>query len=104
MRINKPPWHEGLILTQQHFQQQESRNDFSLRQFTHAALTQPWSALDVGVDEDALTSGRLKLHFSDGTPIDSTLAQDLPPARDLTQGITADRQSVTVLAARIARS
>jgi type VI secretion system protein ImpJ len=69
MRINKPPWHEGLVLTQQHFQQQESRNDFSLRQFTHAALT----------------SGRLKLHFSDGTPIDSTLAQDLPPARDLTQ-------------------
>jgi type VI secretion system protein ImpJ len=104
MRINKPLWHEGLILTQQHFQQQEQWNDFALRQFTNAALTQPWGALDVSVDEDALSSGRLKLtrlklRFPDGTPIDTTVAQDLPPARDLTQGVAADRQSVTVLAA-----
>jgi hypothetical protein len=41
MRINKPLWHEGLILTQQHFQQQEQWNDFALRQFANAALTQP---------------------------------------------------------------
>jgi predicted component of type VI protein secretion system len=109
MRINKPLWHEGLILTQQHFQQQERWNDFSLRQFTNAALTQPWGALDVSVDEDALSSGRLKLtrlklRFPDGTPIDTTVAQDLPPARDLTQGVAADRQSVTVLGQSILRA
>lgn len=56
------------------------------------------------IDEDALASGRvkltrLKLRFPDGTPIDTTVAHALPPARDLTQGIPVDVQSVTVLAA-----
>ena len=104
MRIDKPLWHEGLILTQQHFQQQERWTEFALRQFTTAALAQPWGTLDVEVDEDALSAGRfklsrLKLRFPDGTPIDTSVAQALPPARDLTQGVSAERQSVTVLAA-----
>ena len=104
MRIDKPLWHEGLILTQQHFQQQERWTEFALRQFTSAALAQPWGTLDVEVDEDALAAGRfklsrLRLRFPDGTPIDTSLAQALPPARDLTQGVSAERQSVTVLAA-----
>ncbi|WP_250510818.1 type VI secretion system baseplate subunit TssK [Caballeronia sp. GACF4] len=104
MRIEKPLWHEGLILTQQHFQQQDRWNEFALRQVATAALAQPWGTLSVEVDEDALASGRfkltrLKLRFPDGTPIDTTLAQALPPARDLLEGVGANRQSVTVLAA-----
>ncbi|MDR5774843.1 type VI secretion system baseplate subunit TssK [Caballeronia sp. LP006] len=104
MRIEKPLWHEGLILTQQHFQQQDRWNEFALRQVATAALAQPWGTLAVEVDEDALASGRfkltrLKLRFPDGTPIDTTLAQALPPARDLLEGVGANRQSVTVLAA-----
>ncbi|WP_244817787.1 type VI secretion system baseplate subunit TssK [Caballeronia sp. Lep1P3] len=104
MRIEKPLWHEGLILTQQHFQQQERWNEFALRQLSCAALAQPWGTLGVEIDEDALASGRvkltrLKLRFPDGTPIDTTVAHALPPARDLTQGIPVDVQSVTVLAA-----
>ncbi|MFM0324468.1 type VI secretion system baseplate subunit TssK [Caballeronia glebae] len=104
MRIDKPLWHEGLILTQQHFQQQERWAEFALGQFTTAALAQPWGTIAVEVDEDALAAGRLKLsrlklRFPDGTPIDTSIAQPLPPARDLTQGVNAERQSVTVLAA-----
>lgn len=104
MRIDKPLWHEGLILTQQHFQQQERWNDFALRQLANAALVEPWGTLGVEVDEDALASGRfkltrLKLRFPDGTPIDTSLAHALPPARDLTQGVSPDLQSVVVLAA-----
>ncbi|AET93171.1 hypothetical protein BYI23_C010250 [Burkholderia sp. YI23] len=104
MRIDKPLWHEGLILTQQHFQQQERWTEFTLRQFTTASLAQPWGTLGVEVDEDALAAGRfklsrLKLRFPDGTPIDTSAAQPLPPARDLSQGVGSDRQSVTVLAA-----
>ncbi|GAB5095812.1 type VI secretion system baseplate subunit TssK [Caballeronia sp. HLA56] len=104
MRIEKPLWHEGLILTQQHFQQQDRWNEFALRQVATAALAQPWGTLAVEVDEDALASGRfkltrLKLRFPDGTPIDTTLAQALPPPRDLLEGVGANRQSVTVLAA-----
>lgn len=104
MRIDKPLWHEGLILTQQHFQQQERWTEFSLQQFASATVTQPWGTLGVEVDEGALTVGRLKLtrlkmRFPDGTPFDSTVADALPSARDLTQGQVAQAQSVVVLAA-----
>ncbi|MGU7810650.1 type VI secretion system baseplate subunit TssK [Burkholderia sp. AW49-1] len=104
MRIDKPLFHEGLILTQQHFQQQARWAEFALHQFATAALAQPWGTLGVEVDEEALATGRikltrLKLRFTDGTPIDTTLADPLPSARDLTQGVPADQQSVVVLAA-----
>ena len=104
MRIDKPLWHEGLILTQQHFQQQERWAGFALQQFATSALAEPWGTLGVEVDEEALATGRvkltrLKLRFPDGTPIDTTLADTLPAARDLTQGVPADKQSVVVLAA-----
>ncbi|WP_233834722.1 type VI secretion system baseplate subunit TssK [Paraburkholderia sp. ZP32-5] len=104
MRIDKPLWHEGLILTQQHFQQQERWAGFALQQFATAALAEPWGTLGVEVDEEALATGRLKLtrlklRFPDGTPVDTTAADALPLARDLTQGVPADRQSVVVLAA-----
>lgn len=104
MRIDKPLWHEGLILTQQHFQQQDRWAAFAFQQFATAALAQPWGTLGVEVDEEALATARLKLtrlklRFPDGTPIDTTLADALPAGRDLTQGLPADLQSVTVLAA-----
>jgi type VI secretion system protein ImpJ len=86
MRIDKPLWHEGLILTQQHFQQQERWTEFSLRQFAGAALAHAWGTLEVEVDEQALVTGRfklsrLRLRFPDGTPIDTSVAHPLPPAR-----------------------
>jgi len=104
MRIDKPLWHDGLILTQQHFQQQDRWTQFALQQFVTAAFADPWGVLTVEVDEEALATGRLKLarlkgRFPDGTPFDTTVADALPGARDLTQGIPADRQSVVVYAA-----
>ncbi len=104
MRIDKPLWHEGLILTPQHFQQQDRWAGFAMQQFATAALAEPWGTLGVEVDEEALATGRLKLtrlklRFPDGTPVDSTVADVVPPARDLTQGVSADLQSVVVLAA-----
>lgn len=104
MRIDKPLWHEGSILTPQHFQQQERWAGFAMQQFATATLAEPWGTLGVEVDEEALATGRLKLtrlklRFPDGTPVDTTVADALPPARDLTQGLPADLQSVTVLAA-----
>ncbi|MFM0593570.1 type VI secretion system baseplate subunit TssK [Paraburkholderia dilworthii] len=104
MRIDKPLWHEGLILTQQHFQQQERWVDFAHRQLASAAVCEPWGTLGVEIDEGALATGRLKLarlkiRFPDGTPVDTTLAGVLPPARDLTRGIPDDLQSVVVYAA-----
>jgi type VI secretion system protein ImpJ len=104
MRIDKPLWHEGLILTQQHFQQQERWAEFSLRQLAATALVQPWGTLAVEIDEEALAAGRikltrLKLRFPDGTLFDTTATDLLPPARDLALGLPTDLQSVVVLAA-----
>lgn len=104
MRIEKPLWHEGLILTQQHFQQQDRWNGFALQQLASAIAVSPWGTLNVDVDEEALASGRLKLtrlrlRFPDGTPVDTTVADTLPPARDLIGEISADTQTVDVLAA-----
>ncbi|WP_027797876.1 type VI secretion system baseplate subunit TssK [Paraburkholderia acidipaludis] len=104
MRIEKPLFHDGLILTQQHFQQQERWLEFALQQFVAAAFAEPWGTLWVDPDEEVLATGRLKFtrlkgRFPDGTPFDTTVSDMLPPARDLTQGIPADRQSVVVFAA-----
>ncbi|RAS37421.1 type VI secretion system baseplate subunit TssK [Paraburkholderia bryophila] len=104
MRIDKPLWHDGLILTQQHFQQQERWGDFAHRQLTSVAVCEPWGTLGVEIDEEALATGRLKLtrlkvRFPDGTPVDTTLAGALPHARDLTRGIPNDLQSAVVHAA-----
>lgn len=104
MRIDKPLWHEGLILTQQHFQQQDRWAGFAMQQLAGAVLAEPWGTLGVEIDAEALATGRLKLtrlklRFPDGTPVDTTVADTIPPARDLTQGIPADLQSVVVLAA-----
>ncbi|AKC68526.1 type VI secretion system baseplate subunit TssK [Pandoraea oxalativorans] len=104
MRIDKPLWQEGLILSPQHFQQQDRWAAFSLQQMASGVVAAPWGTLEVAVDEQALDAGRLKLsrlklRFADGTPIDTTLADALPPARDLTQGLSSEAQSLTVLAA-----
>ncbi len=104
MRIEKPLWHEGLILTPQHFQQQDRWSQFALHQHASAALAEPWGTLAVEVDEEALATSRLKLTrlklcFPDGTLIDTGVADSLPSARDLLQAIPAERQSVIVLAA-----
>jgi type VI secretion system protein ImpJ len=104
MRIDKPLWHEGLILSQQHFQQQERWTDFVHRQFASAAIAEPWGSRSVGIDEEALANWRLKLttlklRFPDGTLIDTSVSDALPPARDLAQGLQADLQTVVVLAA-----
>ncbi|MCG5075958.1 type VI secretion system baseplate subunit TssK [Paraburkholderia tagetis] len=104
MRIHKPLWHEGLILAQQHFQQQDRYMGFAMQQLASATLACAWGTLDVAIDEEALESGRLKLtalklRFADGTPFDTTMADALPPARDLTRGLPADVQSVGIFAA-----
>lgn len=104
MRVDKPLWQEGLILSPQHFQQQDRWAGFALQQVAGGVLPSPWGTLDVEVDEQALEAGRLKLsclklRFADGTPVDTTVADTLPPGRDLTQSLAPEIQSIIVLAA-----
>jgi len=104
MRTFKPLWHEGLILTPQHFQQQEQWLNVAHRQFASLAIAEPWGIVDVQLDEDTLAVGRLaltrlKLRLPDGTLIDSSATDVLPRPRDLSRDIAPDVQSVVVLAA-----
>ncbi len=104
MRTFKPLWHEGLILTPQHFQQQEQSINFTHQQFASLTVAEPWGVIDVQIDEEMLDAGRLsltrlKLRFPDGTLIDSSVTDVLPRPRDLSRDIAADRQSVVVVAA-----
>lgn len=104
MRAQKPLWHEGLILTPQHFQQQEQWLRFTHGQLAALALAEPWGVLGVDVDEEALNASRFKLtrlavRLPDGTPIDTAVVDVLPPARDLARDIPADVRSVVVYAA-----
>ncbi len=77
---------------------------FAMQQLATSTLAAPWGTLAVEIDEEALATGRLKLtrlklRFPDGTPFDTTVADALPPTRNLTQDLPADRQSVVVVAA-----
>lgn len=104
MRTFKPLWQEGLVLAQHHFQQQDRWWRFAQQQLAPLAVAEPWGVQDVDVDRKALELGRLKLEglklrFQDGTPIDTSIADVLPPARDLGRDIALDVQSVVVLAA-----
>ncbi|WP_233874889.1 type VI secretion system baseplate subunit TssK [Paraburkholderia adhaesiva] len=101
MRTFKPVWAEGIVLSPHHFQQQGRWWEFALQQIVPLAIANPWGVLEAGLDEELLPNGRaklsaLKMRFSDGTPIDTSIADVLPPARDLARDVGADVQSVIV--------
>src|SRR6476620_11472204 len=104
MGIFKPLWHEGVILTPQHFQQQEQWLNVAHRQFASLAIAEPWGIVDVELEEESLAAGRLtlsrlKLRLPDGTLIDSSAIDVLPRPRDLSRDLQPEVQSVTVFAA-----
>jgi type VI secretion system protein ImpJ len=104
MRTFKPLWHEGVVLTPQHFQQQELWSQFNSRHLSSLALAEPWGVIDVQVDEEMLNVGRLKLtqlklRFSDGSIVDTSISDVLPAARDIARDLPAEQQSALVIAA-----
>lgn len=103
MRTYKPLWQEGIVLSPHHLQQQGQWWGFSQQQFAPLAVAEPWGVLEARLDGEALLNHRLKLtaarmRFADGTPIDTSIADVLPPARDLARDIGPDVQSVVVFA------
>ncbi|NML32730.1 type VI secretion system baseplate subunit TssK [Paraburkholderia antibiotica] len=101
MRTYKPLWQDGTVLSPHHFQQQGLWWQFAQQQFVPLAVAEPWGVLDVRLDEELLLNGRvklagLKLRFGDGTPIDTSIADVLPPARDLARDVGSHVQNVIV--------
>lgn len=83
MKIYRPLWNEGALLSPQQFQQQAEWESF--RSAGLSALTSPfpWGVEKAEFDENLLSSGviqvrHLRLWLQDGTLID-TLNSDLPP-------------------------
>lgn len=99
MKIYRPLWNEGALLSPQQFQQQSEWEAF--RSAGIAALSSPfaWGVERVEFDERLLSSGllqvtHLRLWLPDGTLVDTTVS-DLPPEpREL--GTAQSKDVVTV--------
>jgi type VI secretion system protein ImpJ len=101
VKVFKPLWHEGTVIGAQLFQQQDRWFAFDQQRLADLIVADPWGLVDVEVDEEALAVDRLKLtrlklRFPDGTLIDTTVSDVLPPARDLSRDVPAARPEVTV--------
>lgn len=102
MKIYRPLWNEGALLSPQQFQQQSEWESFRSAGGSSLASPFPWGTEKVELDEGLLSSGliqvrHLRLWLPDGTLID-TLSSDLPPEpREL--GAMTGQDAVTVLLA-----
>lgn len=98
MKIDRPLWAAGALLSPQQFQQQARWEAWTNECVARMSWVHPWGVLAAQFDQDALRLGKLKavllrVRLPDGTLIDSDKADRLPPAMDL--GRLAD-ESVAV--------
>lgn len=104
MKIYRPLWNEGALLSPQQFQQQSAWESFSRAGLSTLTNVFPWGVEQVEFNERLLASGRvqvqtLRLWLPDGTLID-TRSCDLPPEpREVTLPDSGHADSVTVLVA-----
>ncbi|CAG8863299.1 hypothetical protein PS627_00235 [Pseudomonas fluorescens] len=104
MKIDRPLWAAGALLSPQQFQQQARWEAWSNRSLAHLMLAHPWGVQGVAFDLDALRLGKLKatqvsVCMPDGTLIDTDRADRLPCALELSRALPDDRQHATVLLA-----
>ncbi|MCE0844064.1 type VI secretion system baseplate subunit TssK [Buttiauxella sp. A2-C1_F] len=102
MKIYRPLWTDGAFLAPQQFQQQSRWDAFVAENVAQMGLANPWGVIDVAFDNGSLALSRLNalhlvIRFPDGTLIDTELADNLPPACDLS--LVSDRESVDVVLA-----
>ncbi|EOL8971336.1 type VI secretion system baseplate subunit TssK [Cronobacter dublinensis] len=88
MKIYRPLWEDGAFLAPQQFQQQARWEAYVADTVARMTLAHPWGVLCAEFDEGALALSRLNatrlaVRFADGTLIDTRLADNLPPACDL---------------------
>lgn len=101
MKIDRPLWASGALLSPQQFQQQMRWDAWVNQQLAQLNLVHPWGVLALGFDQDALRLGKLKatqlrVRMPDGTWIDTEQVDCLPSALDLTQLLADTDQQVIV--------
>lgn len=104
MKIDRPLWASGALLSPQQFQQQARWEAWSNRCMAHLSRVHPWGVYAVAFDLDALRLGKLKasrlsLCMPDGTLIDTDRADRLPSAIELDRVLADGTLSATVLLA-----
>lgn len=104
MKIYRPLWNEGVLLSPQQFQQQSAWEAFTNAGI--ARLTSPfaWGIEKAEIDEALLASGRIQLRqirlwLPDGTLIDTQQSDITPEPRDLNQDSLAGQEKVILLLA-----
>ena len=102
MKIYRPLWEEGAFLTPQQFQQQAMWDAHVAGTVAGMTLAHPWGVLCAEFDDGALAlsklnATRIAVRFTDGTLVDTRLADALPPVCDLTN--VTDRDCVEVVLA-----
>ena len=85
MKIDRPLWAAGALLSPQQFQQQARWEAWTNESLAHLSLVHPWGVLGVAFDMQALRLGKLKatqvrVRMPDGTLVDTDHVDRLPPA------------------------
>ena len=101
MKIDRPLWAAGALLSPQQFQQQARWEAWSNEQLAHLNLVHPWGVQVVEFDPEALRLGKLKatqlrVRMPDGTWIETGQVDRLPAALALAQLLTDAEHDVTV--------
>ncbi|KPN90932.1 type VI secretion system baseplate subunit TssK [Pseudomonas nunensis] len=101
MKIDRPLWAAGALLSPQQFQQQARWEAWANEQLAHLTLAHPWGVQALGFDLEALRLGKLKatqlrLRMPDGTWVDTEQVDRLPSALELAQLLADVGQDVTV--------
>lgn len=104
MKIDRPLWAAGALLSPQQFQQQARWEAFANESVARLCLVNPWGVQSVAFDSQALRLGKLKatrlsLRMPDGTPIDSDQVDRLPDGLELAHLLSEDSRQVTLLLA-----
>ncbi|WP_457970475.1 type VI secretion system baseplate subunit TssK [Pseudomonas sp. R4-84] len=104
MKIDRPLWTSGTLLSAQQFQQQARWEAWANEQRAGLALAHPWGVTAVEFDTDALGLGKLKatrlsVCMPDGTLLDSVRVDRLPPGLELSRLLTDDTREALVLLA-----
>ena len=103
MKIDRPLWAAGALLSPQQFQQQARWEAWHSEYLAHLALVHPWGVRAVEFDLQALRMGslkaaRLNVRLADGTLVDTATVDQLPAALDLKRLPETMVQAVVVLA------
>lgn len=104
MKIDRPLWTRGVLVSPQQFQQQAKFEAWTNECIAQMGLLHPWGVLQATFEQDALAQGRLKaerlqVRFQDGELIDTDCADLLPPTLLLAALVPPEATAVTVMLA-----